>query len=205
MNRGNFTAEILNYIWILQHKGKTGGKILDCGAGGRHPKMSLLQNHGFNVEGIEIEDSAINSAITFAKEQNITLKIQKADMRSLPYSDDTFDGVYSYNSIFHMTKRDIEKSVKEMIRVLKPGGIGYLNFLGILDDLQKTGIEKNPGEFTDPEREHGEMHTLLSEKECEGMLTEMNLIEKNNQVIKLYTINPPYQGNYIDYYFEKTK
>lgn len=57
-------------------------------------------------------------------------------MRTIPFADGKFGFVYSYNAIFFMTKPDIETSVGEMERVLKPGGLCFVNFKSV-DDPEK--------------------------------------------------------------------
>jgi SAM-dependent methyltransferase len=43
-----------------------------------------------------------------------------ADVRSLPFGDDSFDAIYSMGTIEHFD--ETERAVEEMARVLKPGG-----------------------------------------------------------------------------------
>jgi len=51
------------------------------------------------------------------------LEISRMDARSLSYQDDQFDFIISLSSIEHFgSLADIERSVVEMVRVLKPGG-----------------------------------------------------------------------------------
>lgn len=60
----------------------------------------------------------------------------RADMRALPFEDDSFDYVESEDAIEHMAMKDVLPALKEMYRVLKPGcalGIGTTNF----DELAK--------------------------------------------------------------------
>jgi len=58
---------------------------------------------------------------------------QHADMRRLPYPDDTFDGIFSSGSIEHVgvegtfDSQAIEKAASEIGRVLKPGGVASLS------------------------------------------------------------------------------
>ena len=86
------------------HMDKT---ILDCGAGGDLPPLALFLSKHYNVAGIEIDPAQIEKANAFAKKENMELNIRQGDMRNLPFADETFSFVYSYNSIFHMKKQDI--------------------------------------------------------------------------------------------------
>ena len=43
-----------------------------------------------------------------------------ADVRAIPFRDDSFDAIYSMGTIEHFD--ETERAVEEMVRVLKPGG-----------------------------------------------------------------------------------
>ncbi|MFX1499610.1 MAG: class I SAM-dependent methyltransferase [Promethearchaeota archaeon] len=57
--------------------------------------------------------------------------MQLGDIRNIPFDSNYFGYVYSWNTIFHMSKKDIKKSIGEMILVLKPGGFCFVNFLSV--------------------------------------------------------------------------
>ncbi|WP_082650925.1 class I SAM-dependent methyltransferase [Paenibacillus etheri] len=77
--------------------------ILDCGAGGDTPPLSLFANYGYATYGIEMNVEQMNRANQFATDRGQNLNIQQGDMRQLAISDESMSFVYSYNSIFHMT------------------------------------------------------------------------------------------------------
>ena len=53
---------------------------------------------------------------------------QHVDGRDLPYEDNSFDGIFSCSSIEHFgDESDIRKSIEEVHRVLKPGGIAAIS------------------------------------------------------------------------------
>jgi ubiquinone/menaquinone biosynthesis C-methylase UbiE len=108
--------------------------ILDCGAGGKNPPLSLFYQHGFMTVGIEIQQEALDEATAYCQKNNMPLNIMRGDMRNLPFTDKAFGFVYSYNAIFFMTKTDIESSIREMNRVLMSGGICFVNLKSV-DDL----------------------------------------------------------------------
>ncbi|WP_347460391.1 class I SAM-dependent methyltransferase [Clostridium sp. DMHC 10] len=74
--------------------------VLDCGAGGKMPPLSLFLQNGYKTYGIEISDKQIERAEAFSKEHKVNLNIDKGDMRKLPFENESFNYVYSYNSIF---------------------------------------------------------------------------------------------------------
>ena len=122
-------------------------KVLDCGAGGSTPPITLFAKHGYESYGIDNSDEALDQSREFLKKYNLNINLSKADMRKLPYDDEFFDIVFSYNASIHLTKADTKKAVTEMFRVLKPGGLLCMNFLWHNDVHPSLGEEKEPGEF----------------------------------------------------------
>ena len=107
--------------------------VLDCGAGGSNPPLSLFYQYGYQTYGIEIDERALREAQRFGAEHDMALNIIGGDMRSIPFPSEQFSFVYSYNAIDFMTKPDIAVSMREITRVLKPGGLCYVNFLSVDD------------------------------------------------------------------------
>jgi ubiquinone/menaquinone biosynthesis C-methylase UbiE len=107
--------------------------ILDCGAGGFQPPLSLFYQYGYQTFGIEIAEKALEEARRFSADNNMPLGIIRGDMRWIPFSDNEFSFVYSFNAIDFMTKPDIALSMREITRVLKIDGSCYVNFLSVDD------------------------------------------------------------------------
>ena len=116
-------------------------RILDLGCGtGRH--TIFLAKEGFTVYGVDISDSGLN-VIKKAKSEldlkNIILK--KADMSSIPFEDEFFDAIVSTSVINHAKIREIERTFKEIERVLKKKGLFILQVISPKDFTAKTGKE----------------------------------------------------------------
>jgi SAM-dependent methyltransferase len=108
-------------------------EVLDGGAGGSNPPLSLFYQYGYKTYGIEIAKGPLTEAQRFCVENNMDLNIIRGDMRSIPFPNERFSFVYSYNAIDFMTKPDIAVSMNEIARVLKPDGLCYVNFLSVDD------------------------------------------------------------------------
>lgn len=108
-------------------------EVLDCGAGGSQPPLSLFHQHGYKTFGIEIVEKPLEEAQRYCKENDMPLGIIRGDMRCIPFSSKEFSFIYSFNAIDFMTKPDIAHSMKEITRVLKSGGLCYVNFLSVDD------------------------------------------------------------------------
>lgn len=95
-------------------KTKKNLKILDAGCG-TGAVLSYLQNYGQTI-GIDIS----NEALKYAKQIG---QVQKGDVTSVPFKDDSFDLVVCLDVLYHLWVKDYQKALTEFNRVLKKGGI----------------------------------------------------------------------------------
>ncbi|WDV47801.1 class I SAM-dependent methyltransferase [Clostridiaceae bacterium M8S5] len=180
-------------------------KVLDCGAGGNCPPLGLFYEHGYETFGIELSEKQIEKANVFSKQHNIKLNMTKGDLRAIPFEDETFGVVYSYNTIFHMKKADIKTAIDEMKRVLQPEGLCYINFLSIDDFGYGEGQELGQGEFLQSEGEHEVIHTYFDINEAEKYFTDVDILAKEYRLYeRIYEGNKIKQG-YIEYIIQKRK
>ena len=153
--------QLLRFTQSLEEK-----TVLDCGAGGRNPPLGLFHEYGFKTIGIDISLSQIEAAKEYEKTHGINLNIIKGNMLDLEFSEDSFSCVYSFNSSVHLSKKNTRKAVAEMLRVLKPGGVMYINFIWEPAKPMYLGEERAPGECWMMGRDGEEvLHTLFSEEE----------------------------------------
>ncbi len=103
-----------------------GMSLLDCGCGPASITVGLAEVVApGRAVGIDIEPSMIAQATTLAKNQGVNnLRFEVADITDLPYPGDSFDRVFSCAVLEHLP--DPVKALKEMNRVLKPGGLAGL-------------------------------------------------------------------------------
>ncbi len=88
--------------------------VLDLGCGvGQNVKIASLL--GFDARGIEISGEAVRIAVDHG------LRVEKGDLRELPYDDEQFDMLTAGGSLEHFPETEV--AVKEAYRVLKPGGV----------------------------------------------------------------------------------
>jgi ubiquinone/menaquinone biosynthesis C-methylase UbiE len=99
------------------------GRVLDvgCGYGG----LSLLlarARSDLQITGVDVETGALESAVTSAAQDNlVNVTFEAGDAHQLVFKDNEFEAVVCQTLLTHVG--DAEKVVREMARVLKPGGV----------------------------------------------------------------------------------
>ncbi len=110
-----------------------GGSILDIGCGvGRH--CIYLGGCGFRMAGMDVSPSGIKQSQEACAARNIPFEGRVSDMSTLPWLDSTFDAALSTSTIHHQLRGNLVRSMAEVARVLKPGGL----FLVDLECTQAT-------------------------------------------------------------------
>ncbi len=174
-------------------------EILDCGAGGVCPPLSLFSDHGYKTHGIEFDQNQLDKACTFAKKQSQDLNIEPGDMRSLYFEDASLSYVYSYNSIFHMRKSDVEKSVTEMKRVLKSGGLMFVNFLSTNDHRFGSGPDVGYHEYEQEDDGIPVIHSYYEAQEAEKLFEDMDILYKEDRTLERIYKGELIRQGFIDY------
>ncbi|NHJ48423.1 MAG: class I SAM-dependent methyltransferase [Asgard group archaeon] len=185
-------------------------KILDCGAGGSRPKIAVFSERGYEAHGVEISDTQIDRAQKYANENKLDYKIIKADMRKLPFEDESFNFVYSYHSIMHLTKAGTIKAIKEMLRVLKKDGLLYINFQSTDSTGLKWGNDIGDNEMLDFSEvdKHGfndTFHSFYNNDEADELFKDLKLLHKGKSSFEYTHNDEKSQSVTIDYILQKKK
>lgn len=99
--------------------------VLDVGCGIGHWGFTLIPflNKNTQIHGIDAEAAWVDKAKARAKEKGISEQchFQVGKAEQIPFADNSFDMVTCQTLLIHVA--DINIALKEMIRVLRPGGI----------------------------------------------------------------------------------
>ncbi|NTW88089.1 MAG: class I SAM-dependent methyltransferase [Desulfobulbaceae bacterium] len=94
---------------------------IGCGMGS---DLLQLARRGLKVTGVDLTDAGIELArkrfSIYGKEGDLRV----ADAENLPFEDMSFDVVYSFGVLHHTP--DTPKSIREVHRVLRPGGKAFI-------------------------------------------------------------------------------
>ncbi|ADL50062.1 class I SAM-dependent methyltransferase [Clostridium cellulovorans] len=97
-------------------------KLMDLGTGTGYIAFTLAkENPNLQIVGLDIVTNALKANTEKAvKEQLDNITFVEYNGMNIPFQDNTFDCIVTRYAMHHFT--EIEKSFKEIYRVLKPGG-----------------------------------------------------------------------------------
>lgn len=97
--------------------------VLEIGVGAGTDFMQWVRS-GARATGIDLTEAGIALARERLALEGLTAELRVGDAESLPFDDDSFDIVYSYGVLHHTP--DTRKTLAEVHRVLRPGGVALL-------------------------------------------------------------------------------
>jgi 2-polyprenyl-3-methyl-5-hydroxy-6-metoxy-1,4-benzoquinol methylase len=107
-----------------------GKSVLDVGFGEGNNSI-FLASLGMQVAGVEIHQSICDQVTAKMKKMGLSADLQVGANQSLPFADNTFDFLVSWNVLhYEGTEENIKASISEYSRVLKPGGRLFLSTTG---------------------------------------------------------------------------
>jgi len=107
--------------------------LLDIGCNWGRWCLSAARK-GYHVVGIDPNIDAVLAAQRISMQLNLPISYIVADARHLPFMSDTFDYVFSYSVLQHLSKENVKKTLLEIAKVLKVGGTSMIqmpNVIGI--------------------------------------------------------------------------
>lgn len=110
-----------DYIDLFLSLLTPGANVLDLGCG-PGVEMKRLRTRGMHVHGLDIS----GKILAIARRLNPDSAFTQADMRTMPFENGSFDGVFAKASLLHIDKKDIALTLNEVRRILVPGGIVHI-------------------------------------------------------------------------------
>jgi ubiquinone/menaquinone biosynthesis C-methylase UbiE len=118
---------------------RNSGIACDLGCGPGH-LARYLHGRGIQVCGMDLSTGMVERA----RRLNPGIEFNQGDMRTLPVRDNTWAGIAAFYAIVHLPLPDLDRSLREMMRVLAPGGRLLLSFhigedTAQIEDLWESG------------------------------------------------------------------
>jgi SAM-dependent methyltransferase len=130
---------------VLESRLDQNSFVLDVGCGGgRH--LRFLSERGHRPVGIDPNRSAVQAV------RNVLPGIPVHQMvmdSEFPFSDGSFDAVLSTYAIYHGVRTRVEKTLEESLRVLRAGGLFFINLISVRDFKYGVGPEVEADSFID--------------------------------------------------------
>jgi ubiquinone/menaquinone biosynthesis C-methylase UbiE len=105
-----YPVKFCNHLADKYFKRRSGNLLDVCSGRGEH--LRIFKEIGFNAYGIDID--------SVAKENGLNVSVLNVENDKFPFDNNFFDSVMIKSAIEHI--RNIDHLMKEVYRVLKPGG-----------------------------------------------------------------------------------
>lgn len=164
--------------------------VLDLGCGsGRH--ILYLDGQGFEPIGVDFAPAALEAARRNLSAAGVGASLVQADMRYLPLKAQSVDACISFNVIYHGELPTVRRALREVSRVLKPGGLARMNFLS--DQHPRFGEGDPVAEKTyrlSRGRDAGAKHRFFSRPELEELLDDSRFFIREVDVLLRHAEDP---------------
>lgn len=101
--------------------------VLDIGCGtGTFVVLLKRQYATVQVVGLDPDPKALRRAQSKVRRAGVSVQLDQGFSDQLPYKEKSFDRVFSSFMFHHLEQREREDTLREVLRVLKPGGSFHL-------------------------------------------------------------------------------
>lgn len=120
--RVGYTKRVLDKLRI-DPRGKTALEV-GCGGGVLTEEIARM---GFVTTGIDPSVSSLTVASRHARLNSLSIRYEKGTGEDIPHADNSSDFVFCCDTLEHV--RDVSRTISEISRVLKPGGLFFYDTL----------------------------------------------------------------------------
>ena len=100
------------------------GRLLNLGCA--HGPDFLPFKESFALYVVDFSAEMLKFAEKYSQKFGFTVELTLADIRRLPYPDESFDWAISVATYHHIKKGEHLEAIRELKRVLKPGGEAFI-------------------------------------------------------------------------------
>jgi ubiquinone/menaquinone biosynthesis C-methylase UbiE len=167
-----------------------------CCGGGRH--TVAMAQRGHEVYASDNAPNALRLTQEWISSLNLEVHLELADMTVCPWPETDFHGAISWDSLYHNTLDNINKTVSEIHRHLLPGGFFMCTLMSTKSDsfVWGCGQKIEPGTFIrDDSCDAGVPHHFFDENEVRELFRDWEYLSLAEQVINYLERGK----NFLDY------
>lgn len=168
---------------LLKKNLDSSSTLLDFGCGPGDNSLRFWRA-GFKVHGFDISDANINNCQTLFSKNQAEGNFLVSPAETLPFENNYFDVIVGIDILHHV---DIERSMREIRRTLKPNGIAIFREpveVSLLDKIRNTALVKAivpnhaslENHITEDERKLNERDFDIIKKEFPNTTIERSLV-----------------------------
>jgi len=156
-------------------------KIMDvgCGHGLIHPFLSKHEDLCVEIHAVDMAASVID----YARKENPTVSYKVHNGKDLPYKANSFDLAYTICVMHHVPPQDWKEFLKEMKRVIKPGGLLVVFEHNPYNPLVKKFVNNCPIDAN---------AVLLQARKVRGLLREIDMDNIRSKYILFTPFDNPF-------------
>ena len=153
-------------------------RVLDVGCGSGNTACMIAREYGSRVQGIDFSEVMITQAKQRIARQNLSGKVRflAANIYNLPFSDHSFDAALA-ESVLTPLVGDKEQALREIVRVLRPGGC-----LGVNESTFDSFV---PSEYLALLNEHPAIHGHFTTNHLIRLFEQVGLDAVQTTVTKI--------------------
>ena len=138
--------QIIRFVYRTRGQCSRNMRALDVGCGsGRH--TLFMAREGFRVFGVDYSTKAVDITNRLLHEMNLEQTARISDITELPYEDNFFDLAVCWHTLYCTTLDRMRLGIKEMHRVLTPGGSACVSLRRTNDYTLGKGEQLEPNTF----------------------------------------------------------
>lgn len=117
-------ARAVSVAALFEPWARPGARFLEVGCG--DGSLPIVMNRlGYRAAGLDVAEHPLRLAAARARELDLSVEWLQGSALELPFGDETFDLVAANDVLEHLPSPS--KGLREMARVLRPGGAIYVN------------------------------------------------------------------------------
>src|SRR3989344_3277821 len=111
------------------------GKVLEIGTGHGGDAIELIAQYGVeNYVGID----ASTGLLKIARSRNPGADLRQQNIYEMSFPDEIFDVFWISAMLIHVHKNKLQNALKNVRRVVKPGGIGFVSVMEGNADMEES-------------------------------------------------------------------